>query len=84
MFNITNYQINTNQNYNEVSNQSEWPSLKNPQTTNAGQGVENVHSWGECKLLQLKLFGVVCVWGGGLQRAASTIALYVSVQKRFH
>ena len=63
MFNITNYQINANQNYNEVSNQSEWLSFKNPQTTNAGQGVENVHSLGERKLLQLKLFGVVCEGG---------------------
>ena len=41
MFNITNYQRNANQNYHEISpHQSEWLSSKNPQTTNAGEGVE--------------------------------------------
>ena len=42
MLNITHYQRNANQNYNEViiSHQSEWPSSKNLQTINAGGGVE--------------------------------------------
>ena len=41
MLNITNYFKNANQNYNEVSpHQSEWPSLKNLQITNARKGVE--------------------------------------------
>ena len=43
MLNITNYQRNANQNYNEVpphSQQSEWPSLTRQQITNAGEGVE--------------------------------------------
>ena len=41
MFNIANRQRNENQNYNEVSpHTSKWSSSKNPQTTNAIQGVE--------------------------------------------
>ena len=43
MPNITNYQSNANQNYNEVltaSYQSEWLSLTSQQVTNAGEGVE--------------------------------------------
>ena len=42
MFNIANYQRNANQNYNEFipSHQSEWPSLKSLQITNAGEGAE--------------------------------------------
>ena len=42
MFNITNYQRNANQNYSEVSfpHRSAWPSSKNVQTINAGDGVE--------------------------------------------
>ena len=43
MLNITNYQRNANQNYKEVSitsHQSEWPSSKNLQTINAGEGAE--------------------------------------------
>ena len=40
MFNTASYQRNANQNYNEISpHRSEWLS-KNPQTTNAGKGVE--------------------------------------------
>ena len=41
MLNITNYFKNSNQNYNEVSpHQSEWPSLKNLQITNARKSME--------------------------------------------
>ena len=41
MFNSICYYENANQNYNEVSpHQSEWPSLKNLQITNARKGVE--------------------------------------------
>ena len=43
MLNITNYQRNANQNYNEVSitaYQSEWPLSKSLQTINTGEGVE--------------------------------------------
>ena len=41
MLNITNYFKNANQNYSKVSpHQSEWPSLKNLQITNARKGVE--------------------------------------------
>jgi len=42
MLNITSYQRNANQNYNEVitSPQSEWPLSKNLQTINTGEGVE--------------------------------------------
>ena len=41
MLNITNYQRNANHNYSEVSpHRSEWPSPKNLQTINAGEGVE--------------------------------------------
>ena len=44
MFNITNYQKNANQNYNEellMANEvPEWPSLISLQITNAGEGVE--------------------------------------------
>ena len=42
MLNVTNYQRNANQNYNEVitSHQSKWLSSKNLQTINAGEGVE--------------------------------------------
>ena len=39
MLNITSYQRNANQNYNEA-HWSEWPSSKSLQTTNAGEGVE--------------------------------------------
>uniref|UniRef100_A0A8D1I8G9 Uncharacterized protein n=1 Tax=Sus scrofa TaxID=9823 RepID=A0A8D1I8G9_PIG len=59
MFGITNYQRNANQNYNEVgtiSHLSEWPSLKNLQIINVGEGVEKkgnfLHCWWECKLVQ--------------------------------
>ena len=58
MLNVTNYQRNVNQNYNEVttSHQSEWPSSKSLQVSNAGEGVETRElshtvggkvSWGE-------------------------------------
>ena len=40
MLNITNYQRNANQNYNEVSHRSEWPSSKSLETIHAGVGVE--------------------------------------------
>ena len=43
MLNITNYQRNANQNYNEFSlplHWSEWPSSKNLQVTDAGEGME--------------------------------------------
>ena len=41
MLNVANYQRNANQNYSEVPpHQSEWPSSKNLQTINAGEGVE--------------------------------------------
>ena len=40
MLNITNYYINANQNYNDVSHWSEWASLISLQITNAGEGVE--------------------------------------------
>ena len=42
IFNITSYQRSASQNYNEISMryQSEQLSSKNPQTTNAGEGVE--------------------------------------------
>ena len=43
ILNITNHQRNANQNHSEVSShtgQSEWPSSKNLQTINAGEGVE--------------------------------------------
>jgi len=42
MLSITNYQKNTNQNYNEVSlpTSQKWPASKNLQTINAGEGVE--------------------------------------------
>ena len=45
MYNISNYQRNTSQNYNKIitSHQSEWPSSKNPQTINAG-GVQRRES----------------------------------------
>ena len=57
---IANYQRNVYQNYNEftTSHQSEWPSLKSLQITNAGEGVEekepshtvagNVHWYNHC------------------------------------
>ena len=37
-----------------TSHQSEWPSPKNLQTINAGEGVEKrvLHCWRECKLIQ--------------------------------
>ena len=40
MLNITNYQRNTNGNYNEVSPHTgqEWPSPKHPQIINAKKG----------------------------------------------
>ena len=42
MFNIANYQRNANENYNEVSPDtdglSEWPSLQSLQMVNAGEG----------------------------------------------
>ena len=41
MLNIINHYRNANQNYNEFSHQSEWPSSKNLETINAGEGVEN-------------------------------------------
>ena len=44
MFNIANYQRNANENYNEVSPDtdglSEWPSLQSLQMVNAGEGGE--------------------------------------------
>ena len=44
MLNITNYQRNINQNYNEVSlhigKNVKWPSLKSLQTINAAEGAE--------------------------------------------
>ena len=42
MLRITSYLRNANQNNNEVitSHRSEWPSSKNLQTINAGEGVE--------------------------------------------
>ena len=40
MPNITNYEINTNQNYSDVSYWSERPSSKSVQTINAGKGME--------------------------------------------
>ena len=41
MLSITHYYRNANQNYNEViTSQSEWPSTKNLQTVNSGEGVE--------------------------------------------
>jgi hypothetical protein len=56
MLNITNYQRNANQNYNEVitSHQSEWPSSKHLSVPNAREGVEEKilpHCWWECKLV---------------------------------
>ena len=44
MLNITNYQRNANQNYNEISPHTtlEWPSSKNLQTINSGEGVEKM------------------------------------------
>ena len=40
MVNIINYQRNANQNYNEESPHTGWPSSKSPQTINAGDSVE--------------------------------------------
>ena len=44
MFNIANYQRNANENYNEVSPDtdglSDWPSLQSLQMVNAGEGGE--------------------------------------------
>ena len=41
MLSITHYYRNANQNYNEViTSQSEWPSSKNLQTVNSGEGME--------------------------------------------
>ena len=41
MFNITHYQRNANQNYNDMPPPpGEWPTSKSLQTTNAGEGVE--------------------------------------------
>ena len=44
MLNIINYQGNVNQNYSEselsITQQSELPLLKNPQTINGGEGAE--------------------------------------------
>ena len=40
LLNISNYQRNANQNYNELSPQLEWASSENLETTNAGEGVE--------------------------------------------
>ena len=59
MPNTTNYQRNANQpklQWGITSQWSEWPSSKNPQTINDGEGVEKrepfVHCWWECKLVQ--------------------------------
>ena len=40
MLNIPDYKRNANPNYLEIDDQSEWPSLISPQTTNAGESVE--------------------------------------------
>jgi len=54
MFNIANYQGNTNQNHNVMSpHTSQNGIIKNPLTISAGQGVEKrepsyIHCWGEC------------------------------------
>ena len=43
MLDITNYQRNANQIYNVVTSlQSEWPSSKSLQITNAGKGVKEM------------------------------------------
>ena len=57
MLNISNYQKNAKQNYNEVPpHRSEWPSSKGLQTINAGEGVEKRESsytpGGNAKLVQ--------------------------------
>ena len=57
MFNITNYQRNAHQNYNEVSPHTgqNGHHQKYLQTVNAGEGVEKrtlLHCWWECKLVQ--------------------------------
>ena len=45
MLSITNYSRNANQNYKEVSHQSEWPSLKSLQITNIGEDVVKRDIW---------------------------------------
>ena len=52
MLNLTDYQRNANQNYNEIitSNQSQWLPPTSLPTINAGEGVEK--RWWECKLVQ--------------------------------
>ena len=57
MLNITNEKCKSKLQWANTSHQSEWPSSKNLQTINAGEGVERkkgtlLHCWGECKLVQ--------------------------------
>ena len=56
MLNITNYQRNANQNYNDVitSHPSEWPSSKGLLTINAEEDAKRtlLHCWWECELVQ--------------------------------
>ena len=58
MLNITHYQRNANQNYNEIYSYTgqNWPPSKNPEIINAGEDVEKkgtlLHCWWKCKLIK--------------------------------